>query len=140
MAVNNPTWGEERIADELLLKIGIRISPRTIRRYIPQRPRRPPDPSQRWMTFVRNHAKAIIASDFFVVVTAKFQFVYVFVIMEIETRRILHFNVIRVRNGRFNSFENLFAATKGIGFSSTTVTAFIRESWTHLLNRWVWPY
>ena len=29
MAVNNPTWGEERIADELLLKIGIRISPRT---------------------------------------------------------------------------------------------------------------
>ena len=35
MAVNNSTWGEERIADELLLKIGIRISPRTIRRYMP---------------------------------------------------------------------------------------------------------
>jgi hypothetical protein len=29
MATNNPTWGEERIADELLLKIGVRISPRT---------------------------------------------------------------------------------------------------------------
>jgi hypothetical protein len=27
MASGNPTWGEERIADELLLKIGIRISP-----------------------------------------------------------------------------------------------------------------
>jgi hypothetical protein len=26
MATQNPTWGEERIADELLLKIGIRIS------------------------------------------------------------------------------------------------------------------
>ena len=26
MARSNPTWGEERIADELLLKIGIRIS------------------------------------------------------------------------------------------------------------------
>src|SRR5262249_9360362 len=25
MATNNPTWGEERIANELLLKIGIRI-------------------------------------------------------------------------------------------------------------------
>jgi putative transposase len=36
MIVNNPTWGEERIADELLLKIGVRISPRTIRRYMPQ--------------------------------------------------------------------------------------------------------
>src|SRR5215470_5671798 len=92
MAVNNPPWGEERIADELLLKIGIRISPRTIRRYIPQRPR-PADPRQRWMTFVRNHAKAVISSDFFVVVTARFQLVYVIVIMEIETRRILHFNV-----------------------------------------------
>lgn len=46
MAVNNPTGDEERIADELLLKMGIRISPRTIRRYIPQKPRRPPDPSQ----------------------------------------------------------------------------------------------
>ena len=39
---------------------------------------------------------------------------------------------IRMRNGRFNSFENPFSGTKGIGFSSTTVTAFIRESWTHL--------
>ena len=79
MTVSNPTWGEERIADELLLKIGIQISPRTVRRYMPKTPNRPADPSQRWMTFVRNHAKAIIASDFFVVVTATFQLVYVFV-------------------------------------------------------------
>src|SRR5262245_29781042 len=93
MAINNTTWGEERIADELLLKIGIRISPRTVRRYMPKNPNRPADPKQRWMTFVRNHAKAIIASDFFVVVTATFELVYVFVIMEIESRRILHFNV-----------------------------------------------
>jgi hypothetical protein len=57
MAVNNPTSGEERIADELLLKIGIRISPRTVRRYMLQTPRRPADPTQRWMMFVRNHAK-----------------------------------------------------------------------------------
>jgi transposase InsO family protein len=93
MATNNPTWGEERIADELLLKIGVQISPRTIRRYIPKPPRRPADPAQRWMTFVRNHTKAIIAVDFFVVVTATFRLIYVFVIMELDTRRILHFNV-----------------------------------------------
>jgi hypothetical protein len=41
MALNNVTWGEERIADELLLKIGIRISPRTVRRYMPGAPKRP---------------------------------------------------------------------------------------------------
>jgi putative transposase len=39
MAMNNPTWGEERIADQLLLKLGIRISPRTVRRYMPPLPK-----------------------------------------------------------------------------------------------------
>ena len=95
MATNNPTWGEERIANELLLKIGIRISPRTVRRYMPEDPKRPKAPTQRWMTFVHNHAKAIIAADFFIVVTATFRLVYVFVVMEIGTRRVLHFNVTR---------------------------------------------
>jgi hypothetical protein len=68
MATNNPTWGEERIANELVLKIGIQISPRTVRRYMPSNPKRPTESSQRWMTFVRNHAKAMIAADFFIVV------------------------------------------------------------------------
>ena len=39
MAASNVTWGEERIAAELLLKLGLRVSPRTIRRYMP-----PPSP------------------------------------------------------------------------------------------------
>jgi len=95
MAANNPTWGQERIANELLLKIGIQISPRTVRRYIPKNPKRAKASSQSWMTFVRNHAKAIIACDFFVVVTATFRLVYVLVIMEVSTRRILHVNVTR---------------------------------------------
>src|SRR5262249_12553562 len=49
MASANPTWGEERIANELLLKIGIQISPRTVRRYMPKDPKRPKVPSQRWI-------------------------------------------------------------------------------------------
>ena len=40
MANENPTWGEERLAAELLLKLGIQISPRTIRRYIPTKDHR----------------------------------------------------------------------------------------------------
>ena len=95
MATSNPTWGEERIANELLLKIGIQISPRTVRRYMPTNPKRPKVPSQRWMTFVRNHAKAIIAADFFIVATTTFRLVYVLVVMEIGTRRILRVNVTR---------------------------------------------
>jgi len=30
IAGENPSWGEERIANELLLKLGLRVSPRTI--------------------------------------------------------------------------------------------------------------
>jgi hypothetical protein len=33
-ARDNLTWGEERIAAELLLKLGLRVSPRTVRRYM----------------------------------------------------------------------------------------------------------
>ena len=36
MARDNPTWGEERIANELLRKLGLRVSPRTVRKYIPK--------------------------------------------------------------------------------------------------------
>jgi hypothetical protein len=42
---------------------------------------------------VRNHAQAIVACDFFVVVTARFRILYVFVLMELGRRRILHVNV-----------------------------------------------
>ncbi len=59
MARDNPGWGEERIANELLLKLGIQISPRTVRKYLPKHPRGQPRGDQRWPTFVANHAKAI---------------------------------------------------------------------------------
>jgi len=96
IARENPTWGQERIANELLLKLGLRVSPRTVRKYMPKRPA--PGPSQRvvsqhWRTFVRNHAQAIVACDFCIVVTATFRLLYVFVVMEHATRRILHAHV-----------------------------------------------
>jgi transposase InsO family protein len=95
MAQDNPTWGEERIANELLLKLGLQVSPRTVRKYMPKRVdsgRGKRATSQHWRTFVRNHAQAIVACDFCVVVTATFRLLYVFVVMEHATRRILHCN------------------------------------------------
>ena len=85
---------------------------------MPKTPKRPADPSQRWMTFVRNHAKAIIASDFFVVVTATFQLVYVFVIMEIASRRVLHFNVTRhpTPDWTLQQFRECIAGDEGYRF------------------------
>jgi putative transposase len=96
IACENATWGEERIANELLLKLGLRVSPRTVRKYMPTRFDRGRNHgilSQRWRTFVRNHAQAIVACDFCVVVTATFRLLYVFVVMEHLTRRILHVHV-----------------------------------------------
>jgi transposase InsO family protein len=93
MAVDNPLWGEERIANELLVKLGIRVSPRTVRKYMPKRPPGVPRGDQRWSTFLRNHARAIIACDFFVAVTVTFRTLYVFVVIEHGTRRLAHLNV-----------------------------------------------
>jgi putative transposase len=96
MVQQNPTWGEERIAAELSVKLGILVSPRTVRAYWPQERdsrggRR--TASQHWRTFVRNHAKAIVAADFLVAITAGFRVLYVLVVMEVGSRRILHCNV-----------------------------------------------
>ncbi len=93
MASSNASWGEERITNELLLKLGIRVSPRTVRKYMPKRPRGQPRGDQRWSTFVRNHAAAILACDFCVVVTATFRLLYVLVVIGHQTRRIVHTNV-----------------------------------------------
>jgi putative transposase len=47
MASENPVWGEERIANELLIKLGIRVSPRTVGKYMPKRPPGQPRGDQR---------------------------------------------------------------------------------------------
>ncbi len=96
MVEENPTWGQARVAAELSVELGIYISPRTVRAYWPPEPdRRGPrgTSSQHWRTFVRNHASSIIACDFLVVVTAGLRTLYVFLLMEIGTRRIVHCNV-----------------------------------------------
>ena len=59
MAHENPVWGEERIASELLVKLGIHVSPRTVRKYMPKRAGGQPRGDQRWSTFLKNHAQAM---------------------------------------------------------------------------------
>jgi hypothetical protein len=59
MACDNLTWGQRRIANELRLKLGLRVSPRTVRKYLPTPRHCGPGQratSQCWRTFLRNHA------------------------------------------------------------------------------------
>ena len=86
MALENRTWGAERIRGELL-KLGIRVSKRTIQKYIAKVR---PASSQTWATFLKNHAGEIWACDFTVVFDLLFRPLYIFVIMELKTRRVVH--------------------------------------------------
>jgi len=92
MTKENLTWGAEHIRGELL-NLGIKVSKRTIQKYLPE------DchikPSQTWSTFLKNHFQDIWACDFTVVHDLLFRPLYVFVIIELHTRRIVHAAVTR---------------------------------------------
>jgi transposase InsO family protein len=85
----NPTWGSPRIRDELA-KLGLEVSTATIRKCRPKSGHRP---SQSWRTFLRNHAGAIAAMDFFGVPTVTFRLLYVLVVITHERRKVVHFNI-----------------------------------------------
>jgi putative transposase len=91
MASENRLWGAERIRGELL-KLGIRVSKRTIQKYMPKVRRKS---SQTWATLLKNHAVEIWACDFTVVHDLLFRPLYIFVFMELQSRRIVHTAVTR---------------------------------------------
>jgi len=93
MAVENQFWSRRRIASELA-KLGYAVDKDTVAKYMPkpaQRPRNPP--SQTWKTFLRNHLAGTIAIDFLTVPTVTFNVLYVFFVLSLERRRVLHVNV-----------------------------------------------
>ncbi len=78
IARENPRWGYPRIAGELL-KLGLRVSPSTVRRILltagsGPAPRRS-GPS--WQQFLRQQAASMLAVDFFTVETIALQRLYV---------------------------------------------------------------
>lgn len=90
MASENPLWGTERIRGELL-KLGLLVSARSIRRY--RRPKKAHPPSVAWRTFLRNEIAGIWAADLFVVQTLTFKTLYVLFFIEHGRRQLVQFNV-----------------------------------------------
>jgi len=70
--------------------LGLQISPLTVHKYLARGGGGAGRGDQRWTTFVRNHARAIAACDFTTVVSASFRTVYLLVVMELASRRLLH--------------------------------------------------
>jgi transposase InsO family protein len=89
MSLENPLWGAPRIHGELL-KLGHEVCETTIAKYMV---RRPSPPNQTWQTFIRNYMTEMVAIDFFTVPTIAFRTLYVFLILSLDRRRIVHFNV-----------------------------------------------
>ena len=89
----NAARGAERIANELLLKLGLRILPRTVQKYVAEPLTDGPGKEfadQRRKTWVGKHTGVIVASDFFMVVTSTFMVLCISIVVEHTNRRILH--------------------------------------------------
>ena len=88
----NSTWSAQRIQGELK-KLGYEVCDNTVAKYMIKSKGGDPSKRQRWLTFLKNHAKHIVGIDFMVVRTVFFSAIYVFVAISHDRRKILHFAV-----------------------------------------------
>jgi putative transposase len=91
LARENPGWGYQRIAGELI-KLDFHISPSTVRRLLASAglepaPRRG---AVSWPAFLRRQAASLLASDLFTVETVTLRRLYVLFFIEVGSRRV-HF-------------------------------------------------
>jgi putative transposase len=96
MAIHNRTWRAKRIQGELL-KLGIKVSKETIKRYM-RRARKGLPPLKRgqtWATFLANHASEIWACDFVQTYDLFFRTVFVYFIVALGSRKVVHYGVTR---------------------------------------------
>ena len=91
MQKENPTWTAQRIQGELV-KLGLDVSDNAVAKYM-RKSKFDDAKRQRWLTFLRNHAKHIVGIDLLVARTIFFKSIHVFVAISHDRRKILHFAV-----------------------------------------------
>ncbi len=88
---DHPDYSGKRIAGMLKELFGVKHAPSTVDKYRVKKPK-PPRGTQQWSTFLKNHGSTIWSFDFFVQFTFFFVQVYILVIIELESRRIVYLN------------------------------------------------
>jgi putative transposase len=151
MSLANPRWGAPRVHGELL-KLGFELSESTVAKYM-VRHRRPR--SQTWRTFLTNHSKTMVSSDFFVVPTVSFRVLFVFVILSHDRRRPVHVAVTEYPSSEWVAHQLLEAfpwdsapryllrdrdRSYGEKFSAAVQWLGIREVLTAPQSPWQNPY
>ena len=151
MSMANPRWGAPRIHGELL-KLGFELSESTVAKYMVRR-RKPA--SQTWHTFLTNHAKTLVSSDFFVVPNVFFRVLFVFVILSHDRRRPAHVAVTEYPTSEWVAHQLLEAfpwdsapryllrdrdGSYGERFSEAAKLLGIREVLTAPQSPWQNPY
>jgi transposase InsO family protein len=91
--MENRLWGAERIRGELL-KLGIRVSKRTVQKYTQQARGRGPS-GQTWSTFLRNHGHRTWACDFLQFYDLRFRPLFAFFLIDLGSRKVVHAGVTR---------------------------------------------
>ena len=92
MSSANRLWGAPRIQAELA-KLGIDVARSTVAKYMVRHRKGKPTAGPFWATFLRTHLRQTAAIDFLTVATANFRILYLFVVLSLGRRRILHINV-----------------------------------------------
>ncbi len=92
ISADHPDYSGKRIAGMLLELFGVKHAKSTINKYRVEKPKNPRG-TQQWSTFLKNHGSSIWAMDFCKQFTFFFVQLYILVIMEIGSRRIVHIAV-----------------------------------------------
>jgi putative transposase len=125
LARENPRWGHRRISGELA-KLGLRVSPTTIRRLLARAGLDPAPRSsgQGWREFLRAQAASIVACDFFTVESVLLRRYYVLFFIAHASRRVWLAGCTTNPNGAWVTQQ---ARNLGLDFADQDARLLIRD-------------